>query len=139
MSDINYLYMNTTALAFLGDAVYETQVRFHLISTGKVDGDKLHREAVKFVRAEAQAEAIKAMMDFLSKEEVGLIKRARNKKISSKPKNADPVAYKWATALEALIGYHYLSKNQSRIDEIIHMAMFGPGEKNGEKIEEKQV
>ena len=35
------LYMNTTALAFLGDAVYETFIRDKLVVEGQVHGDLL--------------------------------------------------------------------------------------------------
>lgn len=116
-------YMNTTVLAFLGDSVYETYVREHVIRKGQVNADLLHRAAVRFVRADAQAFALKAMMEELSEEEQGLVKRARNKKISTKPKNADPVVYKWATAFEALIGFLYLTENHDRMEEIISDAI----------------
>lgn len=123
MENHDIAYMNTTVLAFLGDSVYETFVRNHVIGKGQVNADLLHRAAVRFVRADAQAFALKAMMDGLSEEEQGLVKRARNKKISTKPKNADPVVYKWATAFEALIGFLYLSENHSRMEEIIRGAI----------------
>jgi ribonuclease-3 family protein len=85
--------------------------------------DRLHKAAVKYVRAEAQAEAVKRLLDSLSEEEISLVKRARNKRSATKPKNADPVSYKWATAFEALIGYLYLSGNKERMEEIINAAM----------------
>lgn len=116
-------YMNTTVLAFLGDSVYETHVRNHVIGKGQVNADLLHRAAVRFVRADAQAFALKAMMDELTEEEQSLVKRARNKKISTKPKNADPVIYKWATAFEALIGFLYLSESHDRMDTVIAEAI----------------
>lgn len=119
MEKQNIAFMNTTVLAFLGDTVYETYVRRHVIEKGQVNADLLHRAAVGFVRADAQAYALKAMMDELTEEEQSLVKRARNKKISTKPKNADPVIYKWATAFEALIGFLYLSHHQERMEEII--------------------
>lgn len=123
MKKIDYLYVNSTILAFMGDAVYEMYVREHLVHTGQIHGDKLHLAAVKYVRAEAQAEAIKGMLDTLSQDELNLVKRARNKQITSKPKNADPLTYKWATALEALIGYLYLEGKQERMEEIIGKAI----------------
>jgi ribonuclease-3 family protein len=116
-------FMNTTVLAFLGDSVYETYVRNHVIGKGQVNADLLHRAAVRFVRADAQAFALKALMDELSEEEQSLVKRARNKKISTKPKNADPVIYKWATAFEALIGFLYLSESHDRMDKVIAEAI----------------
>jgi len=119
MEKKNVAYMNTTVLAFLGDSVYETYVRNHVIAAGQVNADLLHKAAVRFVRADAQAGALKELMDELTDEEQGLVKRARNKKISTKPKNADPVVYKWATAFEALIGFLYLTEDHVRMDEII--------------------
>jgi ribonuclease III family protein len=119
MEKQNVAYMNTTVLAFLGDAVYETYVRRHVIQKGQVNADLLHRAAVRFVRADAQAYALKMMMEELTEEEQHLVKRARNKKISTKPKNADPVVYKWATAFEALVGFLHLSQNNDRMEEII--------------------
>ena len=115
----------------LGDAVFETYVRNHLVQTMKADADKLHRAAVKYVRAEAQAQAMKQLIPSLSEEELNLVKRARNKKISTKPKNADPVLYKWATAFEALIGYLYLSGDKVRMEEIITESMGSVKQSNG--------
>mgnify|MGYP000879239160 CR=1 FL=1 len=116
-------YMNTTVLAFLGDSVYETRVRKHVIDKGQVNADLLHKAAVRFVRADAQAYALKVMMDELTEEEQNLVKRARNKKISTKPKNADPVIYKWATAFEALVGFLYLSEDIERMEDRISRAI----------------
>lgn len=123
MEKQNILYFNTTVLAYLGDSVYELYVRRHVLEKGLVNADRLHQIAVKYVRAEAQGGALKEMLEFLTEEEVALVKRARNKKISSKPKNVDPVIYKWATALEALFGYLYLSENKDRLEEIIKMTI----------------
>lgn len=119
----DFAHMNTTILAFLGDSVYETYVRRYVIGKGQVNGDLLHRAAVRFVRADAQAYALKVIMDRLSVEEHTLVKRARNKKISTKPKNADPVVYKWATAFEALVGFLYLSGDTERMEELICKAI----------------
>jgi ribonuclease-3 family protein len=117
-----YKQLNTTALAYIGDAVYEVHVRNHVLQSGQVNADKLHQMAVKYVRAEGQAKALKAIFDELSEEEQDLVKRARNRKATSQPKNVDPVVYKLATAFEALIGYHYMADNQSRLNEIIALA-----------------
>lgn len=133
----NIAYMNTTVLAFLGDSVYESFVRSHVIEKGQVNADLLHRAAVGFVRADAQAYALKTMMDELTEEEQSLVKRARNKKISTKPKNADPVVYKWATAFEALIGFLYLSKSHDRLEERISRAIELIESRKGDGYERK--
>lgn len=119
----NYEMTNTTALAYIGDSVYEIYVRKHILDKGKVNADVMHRASVSYVKAEAQAYAIKTMLEELSEKESTLVKRARNKKSVTKAKNADPVLYKWATAFEALVGFLYLTENKERLDEIIYRAM----------------
>ncbi|QIB70253.1 ribonuclease III [Aminipila butyrica] len=115
--------MNTTALAYIGDAVYEVYVRKYVLEQNSVDVNKQNKLAVKFVRAEGQALAVKKMMESLPDHELSLVKRARNRKITSKPQHADPVTYKLATAFEALIGYLYLSEDRQRLEEVISQAM----------------
>ena len=107
--------INTTALAYIGDAVYEIYVREHVLEASKTQAfgahvDALHKKAVRYVRADGQAKALRRMLKegFLTAEEEALVRRARNHKSASKPKNADAMDYKYATALEALIGYWYL-------------------------------
>jgi len=107
--------VNTTALAYMGDAVYEVAVRKYMLETGQVNGDKLHKLTIGFVRAEGQALAIKTLMKELTPEEQALVRRARNKKTTSKPQNVDPVIYKLATAFEALAGWLYLSGDAERL------------------------
>ncbi|MBR5315283.1 MAG: Mini-ribonuclease 3 [Firmicutes bacterium] len=116
--------MNTTALAFLGDAVYEVYARKHVMETGEMRADKLHRMAVKYVCADGQAKAVKSMInDFLTEEEIRLVKRARNHKTTSKARSADPVTYKLATAFEALVGYLELAGDKERLEMVVAEAL----------------
>lgn len=138
MKEIEVKQINTTALAYLGDSVYEVAVREHLIKTGQVNADRLHRLAVRFVRAEAQALAVRELFPQLTDSEQHLVKRARNRKTSSKPKNADPVIYKLATAFEALIGYLYLSEQRDRLDWIISRAIQAINELGAEYVKRKE-
>lgn len=115
--------VNTTALAYMGDAVYEQAVREHIIGRGSYHVNNMHRLATSFVKASAQATAIKAMFCQLTEQEQSLVKRARNRKSATKAKNADPVTYKWATAFEALIGYLYLAEDNERLEWVISKAI----------------
>jgi ribonuclease-3 family protein len=119
------IHTNTTALAWVGDAAYELQVRSRLLLSGveAANADAMHRAAVRYVRADAQARVIRQLLDTLPTEEQDLVKRARNRRITTKPKNADPVTYKWATAFEALIGYYRLTGADEKIDDIVSKAM----------------
>ena len=66
--------INTTALAFLGDAVYEVYIRKHVLEKGRQKADRMHRLAVKYVRAESQAKAVRRLMEgFLTEEEMALV------------------------------------------------------------------
>lgn len=115
--------INTTVLAYIGDAVYETHIRTHVFKTGKVRVEALHNLSVKYVRADGQASALKRIFYQLTIEEQKLVKRARNHKSVSPPRNVDPVTYKWATGFEALIGQLYLSEETERLEEVISMAI----------------
>ncbi len=130
MSTEDIYKMNTTNLAYIGDAVYNLIVReMQLACAPDSNTNSLQADSVRYESAKAQARIMKAIFEELSGEEQKLVKRARNRKSASKPKNADPVDYKWATAFEALLGYLYLSGNEDRLDEIVQMAF----EKTGDR------
>lgn len=138
----NPYLMNTSALAFLGDAVYELYIRDFMVNAGMIDPDAMHKACTKYVRAESQAAAIKEMMksdsdyvpsksedqdnnpggSFLTEEEIALVKRARNHKTPNRSRSAGPVEYKLATAFEALVGYYYLKNDSARLGEIMQHA-----------------
>ncbi len=117
--------MKSLALAYMGDAVYELHVREHLIGTGRVHPNQLHQEAVKFVSAKAQSAVIRHWLSgtLLTEEERGVVQRGRNAKSGSVPKNTSVQIYRYSTAFEALIGYHYLSKNAERLTELLGQAV----------------
>lgn len=113
--------VNVLVLAYLGDTIYENYVRHFLVKSGISNVNDLQKAAVKYVSAVAQAGFLTKMIDeeFLSEEEINVVKRARNYKTTSHPKNCDIVTYKYATGLEALIGYLDLKNKNMRIDEIM--------------------
>ncbi|MEH7124668.1 Mini-ribonuclease 3 [Bacillus sp. JJ1532] len=113
--------LNSLALAYMGDAVFEIYVRRHLIQHGQVRPNQLHREATHYVSAKAQSVIIHQMLDsdFLTEEEIAVVKRGRNAKSGSVPKNTDVQTYRYSTAFEALIGYLHLSGKEERQEEVI--------------------
>ena len=119
MKQLNPREINTTALAFLGDAVYEIYARKYVMNSGQQNADRLHKEAIKYVCADGQAKAVKSLMeDFLTPDETALVRRARNRKTASKARSADAVTYKLATAFEALMGFLYLDGQTQRLEEV---------------------
>ena len=119
---MNLLEVNVLVLAYMGDTVYEDYIRKCLINKGIGNVNDLQTEALKYVSAKAQAKFIQYMIDnnLLSESELDIVKRARNYKTTSHPKSCDIITYKYATGLEALIGYLYLDNNIERLNEIMN-------------------
>ncbi|MCQ2560514.1 MAG: ribonuclease III [Clostridia bacterium] len=120
---MDYRTINSIALAYMGDAVYEQYIRQRVIERcHSPHADVMHRAGVRYVNASAQCAALKHILPQLSEEEAGVVRRARNHKIATKAKNADAVTYKWATAFEALIGYLFFAERSERLQEIMLLA-----------------
>ena len=113
--------VNVLVLAYLGDTIYENYVRRYLINSGIGNVNDLQKEAIKYVSAKKQASFVTEMLSlsFFLDDEVDVIKRARNYKTTSHPKNCDIITYKYATGLEAVIGYLSLINKDERIDKIM--------------------
>ncbi len=110
-------------LAYIGDSIYEVYVRNKLIlAHSGMPAYKLHREAIKYVKAHAQSNSIRALEGIITSKEEAVYKRGRNAKSQTVPKNADVVDYRRATGFEALVGYLYLSGQHERMDEIMSIA-----------------
>ncbi|HAE92346.1 Mini-ribonuclease 3 [Tissierella praeacuta] len=107
-------------LAYIGDAVYELFVRTYLLEK-KLSVKELHKSTIKYVRAEAQANIVHILDDVLTEEEQIIVKKGRNAKTNTMPKNANMIDYKYATGFEALIGYLYLMGKDSRIEELFEL------------------
>lgn len=118
---MNVNEINAGVLAYIGDAIYEVEIRNYLIKNKINNVNKLQKEAVNYVSAASQADILDKLLskNILTEKEFYTIGRARNYKPNSKPKYASIKTYKKATALEALFGMLYLENNQDRIKEIM--------------------
>ncbi len=119
--------INVLVLAYLGDTIYEDYVRKFLIQKGIGNVHDLQSASVQYVSAKSQAKYLQALLDqnLLYEEEIAIVKRARNYKTTSHPKNCDIVTYKYATGLEALIGALELEKKNDRIDTLMEYILGG--------------
>ena len=112
--------LNPLQLAIIGDAVYEVFIRTYILSSNvDLSANKIHRKAIGYVKAQAQAEIIHVLEEELSEEEEYIYKRGRNAKSQTVPKNADVRDYRMATGFEALVGYLYLIGDKERLDFIM--------------------
>ena len=116
---------NMLVLAYLGDSVYELYIRKYLVAKGISKVKELQSESIKYVSAKSQSNYLKELIDnnVLIGDEINIVKCARNHKCNHKPKNCDIVTYKYATGLEALIGYLELENKKERIDEIMNFVL----------------
>ena len=114
--------VNNLVLAYLGDTVYENYIRLYLINKGINHVKELQEESLKYVSAKSQSRILKELINnnVFTDEELEIIKRGRNSKTNSHPKNTDIITYKEATSLETLIGYLKLENKEERIKEIMN-------------------
>ena len=115
--------ISALGLAHLGDGVYELMVRSWLCLHGKATNAGLHRAAVRYVAAPAQARLARAILPLLTEEEQAVYRRGRNSHTSAVPKGASVGEYHAATALEALFGWLYLRGETDRLGELFDAMM----------------
>ena len=109
--------------AYVGDSVYEMFIRTNLINNSNAKPHKLHVESIKFVKAKAQAETLKKILENLTDEEKDIVRRGRNTENHHVAKNSNVADYSQATAFEALLGYLYLTKQDERLAQILNMCI----------------
>ncbi|KMY77678.1 Mini-ribonuclease 3 [Leuconostoc mesenteroides] len=121
MHNLNYRQMNGLSLAYIGDAIYELEVRRHLLSLGLTKVNELQKRSKHYVSAKAHAALFEQMMlsNILTDDELDYFKRGRNAKSHTKAKNTDVITYRISTGVEALFGYLYMSEQHERILELM--------------------
>ena len=125
---MDYFQLGAGALAYLGDAVLEALIREALILKGFEKSAHLNKEALAYVKATAQAEAMKNIVEMLDEDEEAAFRRGRNVGHTATPKSASMSEYRAATGMEALFGWLHLLGREERIRELFRAAY---------KIEEK--
>ncbi len=123
MSEINPSILSPLVLAYIGDGVYELYVRNKLIEQfPTTPPSKLHKLSSAHVKAHAQSISMRTLEPMLTEKELSIYKRGRNAKSPTVPKNADVADYRRATGFEALMGYLYLNKEETRLLELMETA-----------------
>ena len=115
----NLNQLSPLALAFMGDAVHTAFVRNEVLK-GEINKiNNYHNIAKKYCNARRQKETLEKILDSLTEEEKEVVRRARNSHSKHSAKNFDEETYNKATSFEALIGYLFLSKQTTRLEEIL--------------------
>lgn len=107
--------LSPTALAYIGDAVYELYIRISLLMPPKRMAN-YHSQVVAQVRAESQAICLQTIEPYLTEQEKDILRRGRNA-CMGKPRRLSLRVYQQATSLETLIGYLHLT-NPQRLNEL---------------------
>ena len=115
--------MQPLVLAYVGDAIFELFVRNYLVNKKTGHVNEYHKKSICYVKAGAQSEIIHALEPGLTNEEWKIVKRGRNQKSATAPKNADITDYKYATGFEALLGYLFYIGDYKRLITIMDKAI----------------
>ena len=121
--DCNPSQLSPLTLAFVGDAVFDLFVRERLVCLANRPVNRLHSLAVSLVKASSQARAAKKLSEILSEKELSVLKRGRNAHTNHKAKTASESDYHYATGLEALFGFLYLSGESDRLRELFELTL----------------
>lgn len=119
MTEKDATQIPSSALAYLGDAVFEVLVRERLVSDG-VRSPSVR--SLDYVTAPSQSAAAERILAILTEEEHDVFKRGRNDVHTGVPKSATPGEYRRATGFESLFGYLYLLGRTDRARELFDAA-----------------
>lgn len=119
LTDEDVKQISPLILAYVGDAVYELAVRRSLAVDSHKKINEIHLDTVNRVKAESQAKTLRKIEERLTPEEMDVVRRGRNAKSGSHPRNVAISDYRMSTGLEALLGYLYLQDRFERLDEIL--------------------
>ncbi len=111
--------ISPVTLAFVGDAVYSLYVREKLVLTTDYGTGELQKLTSAEVSAHGQSILLNKLQSCFTEEETAIFKRGRNAKKSTKSKNASVAEYNRSTGFEAVLGYLYLTGQNSRIIQLL--------------------
>jgi len=111
-------------LAFIGDAIWELEIRKHYLQFG-YNIPTLNKYVKNKVNARYQSLIYKQIIEELDEEFKVIGKRAKNSNIKTFPKTCTVMEYKEATALEAVVGAMYLLNKEEEIKKIINIIIKG--------------
>lgn len=135
LPNVNPLEFSPAVWAYIGDAVYELFIRNFLVSRGPARTSRLHHEAVMRVKASFQAGLLSKLEPSLNESELDIVRRGRNVKTGHVPPGSDLPTYRQSTAFEALMGYLYLSGQETRMVELLRLTIDEDGNGGDTNVE----
>ena len=111
-------------LAFIGDAIWELEIRRYYLQFG-YSIPTLNKYVKNKVNARYQSLIYKQIIEELDEKFKVIGKRAKNSNIKTFPKTCTVMEYREATALEAVVGAMYLLNKEEEIKKIINIIIKG--------------
>ena len=107
------------SLAFVGDAVYSLAIREYLVQEKRYQINKLNKMTVSYVSAKGQFAALEIIMELLTEEEQGFVRRGKNATKASVAKHATVEEYRASTGFECMLGWLKLTDQDERIEYLV--------------------
>ena len=111
-------------LAFIGDAIWELEIRRYYLQFG-YNIPTLNKYVKNKVNARYHSLIYKQIIEELDEKFKVIGKRAKNSNIKTFPKTCTVMEYREATALEAVVGAMYLLNEEEEIKKIINIVIKG--------------
>jgi len=109
-------------LAYIGDGVYELGLRLNHVRKGIDGAGRLHDSLVELVSSTAQARVFELIFPELPETDQELVKNWRNAKTPARYGSGTRAEYARATALEAWVGYLFLTGQNERLRALMLVA-----------------
>lgn len=122
MENVDLRETNGVVLAYLGDAIWELEVRKYWISKG-FNLRNLNKKVRECVNAKKQSKLYRIIIGEQESKFQMLGNRTKNGNIKSFPKSCTTQEYREATAFEALIAGFYIEKRQDLIDNVLRICI----------------
>lgn len=124
MNELDLSKRSIRTWAWIGDAEFEREVRHRVASRGDFPIDRLDAIKARVVRAEAQATLLAEIQAQLDEDEMAVVRRARNARVSGSGRaRRDVRAYRAATGLEALVAWWTVNRRKKRLEELLGPAL----------------
>lgn len=122
MDNVDLRETNGVVLAYLGDAVWELELRKYWISKG-FNLRNLNRHVKECVNAKIQSRIYREIFPTLEEKYQMLGNRSKNGNIKSFPRSCSVQEYREATAFEALIAGFYIDGRTDLIENTVRLCV----------------
>jgi len=103
--------------SYIGDAVIGLIYKVKLLKDGRIKTRDLYEKTKDFLSAKAHSKFVDTLYDYFTPIEMQYYKRAENS--NGAKKRGNDIDYRKSTGFEAVIGYLFLTKSYSRIEELL--------------------